>query len=97
MDQLIQTLKELAKQHPLEKYFRWELSESNPLPVPLNLVSIFERNIYLKQNFYDLLSSGDLASRYWLIQEWGVFAPLSKMIKMISYYINLKASLRRVL
>ncbi|ENW19595.1 hypothetical protein L313_2898 [Acinetobacter haemolyticus CIP 64.3 = MTCC 9819] len=71
MDQLIQTLKQLAKQHPLEKCFRWELPESNPLPVPLDLASIFERNIYLKHNFYDLLSSGDLAGRYWLIQEWG--------------------------
>ncbi|MDR2060140.1 MAG: hypothetical protein LBQ29_01910 [Acinetobacter sp.] len=71
MDQLIQTLKELAKQHPLEKYFVWELPESNPLPIPVHVASIFEQNIYLKHNFNSLLNSDDLAGRYWLIQEWG--------------------------
>lgn len=96
MDQLIQTLKELAKQHPLEKYFIWELPESNPLPIPVHLASIFEQNIYLKHNFNSLLNSDDLAGRYWLIREWGGIR-LSKILKMTCYCLNLKVNLQKVL
>ncbi|OBY76225.1 hypothetical protein [Acinetobacter gyllenbergii] len=71
MDKLIQKLKELAVQHPLEEYFRWGLPENNPLRIPLNLTSQFEQNIYLKHNFHSLLASDDLTDHYWLIQEWG--------------------------
>lgn len=71
MDRLIQKLKELAIQHPLNTSFKWAVPETCPLSFPENIFTDFDKNIYLKHNFSTLLKSGDLTYRFWLIQEWG--------------------------
>ena len=72
MKQLIKKLKELKNKYPIEDYFDWEVPKSVPIKIPCEIINNFDKNIYLKENFADvLINDSDLKNHYWIIQEWG--------------------------
>ncbi len=71
MDKLIKRLKDISLQVPLEENYNWEFPIS-PILIPENIVDIYSRNIYLKENFHQVLKDDiSLENHYWIIQEWG--------------------------
>lgn len=71
MDKLVKRLKELSVQVPLEENFDWEFPIS-PIKIPENISDTYLKNIYLKENFNEVLQNDlNLKNHYWIIQEWG--------------------------
>ena len=71
MDKLIQRLKELSIQVPLEENFDWDFPKA-PINIPKYIDSVYLKNIYLKENFSKVLQNDlSLENHYWIIQEWG--------------------------
>jgi hypothetical protein len=71
MNKLIKRLKELSIQVPLEENFDWEFPIS-PIVIPENISGTYLKNIYLKENFNEVLQNDlNLENHYWIIQEWG--------------------------
>lgn len=71
MQKLILVLKELSVKHDVKNYY-WEMPENCPLRIPSDIISNFERNIFLKENLYTVLHQDNVLSiYYWIIQVWG--------------------------
>jgi hypothetical protein len=72
MDTLIEYLRELAKEIPLETEFDWPLPAKLPIDIPVDVKGAFSQNIYLKENLAPLLENDhELTIHYWIIREWG--------------------------
>ena len=71
MNKLTKRLKELSAQVPIEENFDWEFPTA-PIEMPENINTPYLKNIYLKENFSEVLKNDhDLANHYWIIQKWG--------------------------
>lgn len=71
MQKLISVLKELSLKNDVKNY-KWEIPKNCPLNIPNDIVSNFDRNVYLKEHIHTLLNQVDcLSIYYWIIQEWG--------------------------
>ena len=72
MDRLVEELKKIAKQCPLESDYNWEIPANVPIQIPLEISDTYHRNIYLKENLKkELKSDANLGIHYWVIQGWG--------------------------
>jgi len=70
LEPLIEELKSIAKEFPLEEHFTWMVPEDCPLDFPSEITSNYDRNLFMKHNLSSLLVN-DLTNRYWVIQKWG--------------------------
>ena len=78
MKKLLEELKSINNKVNLEESFNWEFQKCDFLDIPTDY-SNFEKNIYLKENAYEVLSSDhDLEFHYWLIQKWGGITSLKQ-------------------
>jgi hypothetical protein len=78
MKKLLEELKSINNKVNLEESFNWEFQKCDFLDIPTDY-SNFEKNIYLKENAYKVLSSDyDLEFHYWLIQKWGGITSLKQ-------------------
>jgi hypothetical protein len=72
LENIIEALQKYAQENPLEVNFDWDIPDDCPLQIPDDIVDVFTKNIYLKENFNSLLSEeNSLKNRYWIIQKWG--------------------------
>lgn len=78
MDKLVQRLKDLSIQVPLEENFDWEFPTS-PIKIPENINGTYLKNIYLKENLNPILQNDlNLKNHYWIIQKWGGITSLKQ-------------------
>lgn len=67
---LITVLKELSEEINLKDY-KWDIPKNCPIEIPQSNNSIFEKNIYLKENLrFILQEQQNLNHYYWIIQQW---------------------------
>lgn len=78
MNKLVEQLKILSENIPLEQEWKWKVPESAPISIP-KTQSNFNQNIYLKNNLRDsLLNDPELKNHYWIIQQWGEIRSFKK-------------------
>ena len=78
MDNLVQKLKQFASSNLVEQ-FEWDIPENCPLKMPSNISTVFEKNIYLKDNLHKVLKKNkNLDNHYWVIREWGKIGSFKK-------------------
>lgn len=71
MSNLIDALKKIAKESPLNQY-EWGFPTDCPIDIPAEYKDSYLQNIYLKDNFREkILGDDSLDSHYWVIQNWG--------------------------
>ena len=72
IDTLKEVLKTLLDRHPLTTEFQWSFPQNSPLAIPEDIVDNYSKNIYLKENYSDLLQDdSNFTNFYWLIKDWG--------------------------
>lgn len=94
---LITVLKELSEEINLKDY-KWDIPKNCPIEIPKSNNSIFEKNIYLKENLrFILQEQQNLNHYYWIIQQWGGIASFKqnptndeRIIKFIEELKNTK-------
>ena len=78
MDGLINALKKLSAESPLEN-FQWDIPNNCPITIPREHDSGYKKNIYLKENFKEtILNDETLKSHYWIVQDWGGIGSFKK-------------------
>lgn len=71
MNDLVNTLKQIAAIFPLEN-FEWTIPSNCPVEIPDDFRSGYAKNVYLKENFHEIIGNDQtLENHYWVIQEWG--------------------------
>lgn len=69
---LKEVLKDYLKTHHIEERFIWDFPQKSPLDIPKVIKDNYSKNIYLKENYSDLLCDiSNLKNFYWLIKDWG--------------------------
>lgn len=78
MNPLIDVLKELSKSSVPDN-FDWLVPSSCPISIPEEYEDGYSRNIFLKNNFHEVLINDEtLASHYWVIRDWGRIGSFKK-------------------
>lgn len=71
MKNLITALKNIALNNSFDK-FEWNIPINCPVHIPKDKNSYYEKNVYLKENFYSVVRlDRTFKSHYWIIQDWG--------------------------
>ena len=71
-ESLVNAVRQLASELPLESHYDWEMPASLPITIPSEIESAFRRNLHLKEHLRDCLENDpELRVSFWLIQEWG--------------------------
>ena len=68
------SLKELSQlpEHSVISGFETiKIPEGCPIKIPSSCKTVYEKNIFLKENYVQLGEEDSLPNRYWLIQKWG--------------------------
>ena len=79
MKELVNAIRQLAKQLPADDSFPWDMPENVPIEIPATITSPRQRHIHLKEHLHKKLKNDpDLSVHYWLIQEWGKIGSLKK-------------------
>lgn len=99
MDTLVAKIKEISEICCVEKEYNWGIP---PLPESVgHLVStlaskesVFQKNVYLKENLKDTLKKDEsLETHYWIIQKWGGIRTFKKNTKNNNLIKNLRTEL----
>ena len=78
MNDLVNTLKQIAAISPLES-FEWAIPSNCPVAIPEDSGSGYVKNVHLKDNFHRIIGKDQtLKSHYWAIQEWGGIGSFKK-------------------
>lgn len=78
MNDLVNTLKQIAKDFPLEN-FEWTIPSNCPVEIPTDCRSGYAKNVHLKENFHSIIGNDQtLKNHYWTIQEWGGIGSFKK-------------------
>jgi hypothetical protein len=81
MNDLVNTLKQIAAISPLES-FEWAIPSNCPVAFPVANRSGYAKNVHLKENFHSIIGYDQtLKSHYWAIQEWGGIGSFKKTEK----------------
>ena len=67
MEKIIYKLKIFADKN----LYEWQIPHGCPIDIPDSLQTEFDKNVYLKENFYKLPKDEQEKHFYWIIQEWG--------------------------
>ena len=78
MNELVNTLKQILNENPLES-FEWAIPSNCPVDIPATCDSGYAKNVHLKDNFHSIIGNDKtLKSHYWCIQEWGGIGSFKK-------------------
>lgn len=78
MNDLVNTLKQIAEVSPLEN-FEWTIPGNCPVAIPADCRSGYAKNVHLKENFHSIIGNDQtLKNHYWAIQEWGGIGSFKK-------------------
>ena len=91
---LLNRLRALSKEFPIEKYYDWDIPDDCPIEVPAG--SNYDRNVYLKCHLAPTLkgdNSKQLDIHFWIIQRWGGINTFKKNKKNIDRIIKFKKEL----
>jgi len=72
LDRLLEELVRYKAQIPVPDEYKWQIPDNPPIRIPDEIQGSYERNIYLKENLKNVLTTDSgLNAHYWIIREWG--------------------------